>query len=703
MWMEEHIGKRVNHERVEEALDTGASKIATGCPFCRVMITDGVDDVAAANDVPKAEVLDVAQLLLGSLDTSSVTLPEKGTAAKESEERAARVEASTATVEEAKPRRGGRAGSRRNAPGGSAAEAEAPAPTTETKPVTGLGIAGGAKRPGAKKAASRGDRQARGDSRKARSGCAAAKGGLGIAAGAKRPGAKKTATAAEAPAANRPRRKRLPRRRLPSPNPRSRVWASPRVRGVPAPRRQRRPGSGRRAGADRSRARVDCRRAEVDRGRARSQGPRHRPRRPPSGCEKARGACAIRARGTCAARARSTGSPSPSPEPSRRPTATVRPLRHRSRVWASRRVHAHRANGNLFAKSLDSSETMVDVTTHHVPFHATGHHPRQRTFTQSSKLQDVLYEIRGPVHEHATRLEAEGHRILKLNIGNPAPFGFEAPDVIMRDIIQALPNAQGYSDSKGIMPARRAVFTRYELVDGFPKFDVDDVYLGNGVSELITMTLQALLDNGDQVLIPAPDYPLWTASTSLAGGTPVHYLCDETQGWKPDIADLEIKITDRTKAIVVINPNNPTGAVYTREILDADGRSRAQASAAAARRRDLRQDPLRRRRAHRDGFGRPRRADAHLQRAVEGLPGRRLPVRLAGHHRPQGARGQLHRGHQPAGQHAAVPECACAACHSGRAGRPSKHRRPGPARRPAARTARRRLERRSTKSPECHA
>ena len=171
------------------------------------------------------------------------------------------------------------------------------------------------------------------------------------------------------------------------------------------------------------------------------------------------------------------------------------------------------------------------------------------------------------MHEHAARLEAEGHRILKLNIGNPAPFGFEAPDVIMRDIIQALPYAQGYSDSKGIMTARRAVFTRYELVDGFPRFDVDDVYLGNGASELIQMTLQALLDNGDQVLIPAPDYPLWTACTSLAGGTPVHYLCDETQGWMPDIADLESKITDRTKAIVVINPNNPTGAVYTREIL----------------------------------------------------------------------------------------------------------------------------------------
>ncbi|ANB00268.1 aspartate aminotransferase [Mycolicibacterium phlei] len=204
-----------------------------------------------------------------------------------------------------------------------------------------------------------------------------------------------------------------------------------------------------------------------------------------------------------------------------------------------------------------------------VPPRVPGLSPRQhqRVFAQSTKLQDVLYEIRGPVHAHAARLEAEGHRILKLNIGNPAPFGFEAPDVIMRDIIQALPYAQGYSDSKGILPARRAVVTRYELVDGFPYLDVDDVYLGNGVSELITMTTQALLDNGDQVLIPAPDYPLWTAATSLAGGTAVHYLCDETNGWMPDIEDLESKITERTKALVIINPNNPTGAVYTREIL----------------------------------------------------------------------------------------------------------------------------------------
>lgn len=193
--------------------------------------------------------------------------------------------------------------------------------------------------------------------------------------------------------------------------------------------------------------------------------------------------------------------------------------------------------------------------------------PRYRTLQQSTKLQNVLYEIRGPVHAHAARLEAEGHRILKLNIGNPAPFGFEAPDVIVRDMIAALPVAQGYSESKGILSARRAIVTRYELEPGFPELDVDDIYLGNGVSELITMTMQALLDDGDEVLIPAPDYPLWTAMTTLSGGKAVHYLCDEENGWNPDLADIESKITPKTVALLVINPNNPTGAVYSKEVL----------------------------------------------------------------------------------------------------------------------------------------
>ena len=192
---------------------------------------------------------------------------------------------------------------------------------------------------------------------------------------------------------------------------------------------------------------------------------------------------------------------------------------------------------------------------------------RPRTFDQSNKMKDVLYEIRGPVSAEAERLEADGHHILKLNTGNPATFGFDAPDVIMRDMIAALPTAQGYSTSKGIIPARRAVVTRYELVEGFPDFDVEDVFLGNGVSELITMTMQALLNDGDEVLIPAPDYPLWTAACSLSGGKPVHYLCDEEDDWNPSIEDIRSKVTEKTKAIVVINPNNPTGAVYSREIL----------------------------------------------------------------------------------------------------------------------------------------
>ena len=189
-----------------------------------------------------------------------------------------------------------------------------------------------------------------------------------------------------------------------------------------------------------------------------------------------------------------------------------------------------------------------------------------RLVSQSKKLATVCYEIRGPVLAEAKRLEDEGHRILKLNIGNPAPFGFEAPDDILVDVIQALPTAQGYSDSKGIVSARRAIAQHYEVRD-FPRVDIEDIYLGNGVSELIVMAMQGLLDNGDEVLIPAPDYPLWTAAASLSGGTPVHYRCDEQAGWAPDLDDIASKITDRTKAIVVINPNNPTGAVYQTEVL----------------------------------------------------------------------------------------------------------------------------------------
>jgi alanine-synthesizing transaminase len=190
-----------------------------------------------------------------------------------------------------------------------------------------------------------------------------------------------------------------------------------------------------------------------------------------------------------------------------------------------------------------------------------------REIRKSHKLDNVCYEIRGPAMKEAERMEEEGHRILKLNIGNPAPFGFEAPEEILRDVIHNLPISQGYSDSRGLFPARKAVMQYYQS-QGILGVEIDDVFMGNGVSELVVMGLQGLLDNGDEVLVPAPDYPLWTAAVSLSGGTPVHYLCDEQANWFPDLDDIRRKVTPRTKAIVVINPNNPTGAVYSREVLN---------------------------------------------------------------------------------------------------------------------------------------
>ncbi|MFJ9840184.1 pyridoxal phosphate-dependent aminotransferase [Kitasatospora sp. NPDC101155] len=188
-------------------------------------------------------------------------------------------------------------------------------------------------------------------------------------------------------------------------------------------------------------------------------------------------------------------------------------------------------------------------------------------FRQSSKLNGVCYEIRGPVVDQANALEEAGHSVLRLNTGNPAPFGFEAPEEIIQDIIRNLPRAHGYSDSRGILPARRAVVQYYQQ-RGVQGVGVNDVYLGNGVSELIQMAVTALVDDGDEVLVPMPDYPLWTASVRLAGGKAVHYLCDEEAEWYPDLDDIAAKITARTKAIVVINPNNPTGAVYPKELLE---------------------------------------------------------------------------------------------------------------------------------------
>ncbi|WCE30586.1 pyridoxal phosphate-dependent aminotransferase [Vibrio sp. SCSIO 43137] len=184
----------------------------------------------------------------------------------------------------------------------------------------------------------------------------------------------------------------------------------------------------------------------------------------------------------------------------------------------------------------------------------------------SSKLDNVCYDIRGPVLKHAKRMEEEGHKILKLNIGNPAPFGFDAPDEILVDVIRNLPTSQGYADSKGIYSARKAVVQHYQR-RGIRSFDVEDVYIGNGVSELIVMAMQALLNNGDELLVPAPDYPLWTAAVSLSGGNPVHYICDEESDWYPDLEDIKQKINSKTRGIVLINPNNPTGAVYSRDFL----------------------------------------------------------------------------------------------------------------------------------------
>lgn len=189
-----------------------------------------------------------------------------------------------------------------------------------------------------------------------------------------------------------------------------------------------------------------------------------------------------------------------------------------------------------------------------------------RTFTKSHKLDNVLYDVRGPVADEAARMETAGTHILKLNIGNPAPFGFRTPDEVVYDMSQQLPDTEGYSPSKGLFSARKAIM-QYAQLKNIPNVSIDDIYTGNGVSELINLSLSALLDNGDEVLVPSPDYPLWTACVNLAGGTAVHYVCDEDSEWYPDIDDMRSKITDKTKAIVIINPNNPTGALYPKEVL----------------------------------------------------------------------------------------------------------------------------------------
>ena len=184
-----------------------------------------------------------------------------------------------------------------------------------------------------------------------------------------------------------------------------------------------------------------------------------------------------------------------------------------------------------------------------------------KTILKSAKLANVCYDIRGPIMDQARQMEEDGHKIIKLNIGNLAVFGFDAPEEIQQDMIRNLPNSAGYSDSKGIFGARKAVMHETQK-QGIKGVTLEDIYLGNGASELIVMATNALLDNGDELLLPAPDYPLWTAAASLSGGTPVHYICDESKGWMPDLDDIRAKITPKTKGIVVINPNNPTGALY---------------------------------------------------------------------------------------------------------------------------------------------
>lgn len=227
----------------------------------------------------------------------------------------------------------------------------------------------------------------------------------------------------------------------------------------------------------------------------------------------------------------------------------------------------HNTTVTHLATHLTSSQQPYQSVTTQPPINSENTTMPNTVLKKSTKLQNVCYDIRGPLLQTATKMEEEGHKIIKLNIGNPAPFGFEAPQEILSDVAKNLPKAIGYSDSKGIFAARKAILQYYQAKGLLDATNVNDVYLGNGVSELIVMTMQALLNNGDEVLVPMPDYPLWTAATNLAGGSAVHYVCDETNDWQPNINDIKCKITAHTRAIVVINPNNPTGSVYSQDLL----------------------------------------------------------------------------------------------------------------------------------------
>ena len=278
-------------------------------------------------------------------------------------------------------------------------------------------------------------------------------------------------------------------------------------------------------------------------------------------------------------------------------------------------------------------------------------------FPKSSKLDHVCYDIRGPVHKKALQLEEEGNKILKLNIGNPAPFGFEAPDEILVDVIRNLPTAQGYCDSKGLYSARKAIVHYYQT-KGLLDVTVNDVYIGNGVSELITMSMQALLNDGDEILIPAPDYPLWTAAATLAGGNVRHYLCDEENDWFPNLADIEAKITPKTKSHRRHQPQQPYRRGVQQRNPARNRRVGAQTRSDHLRRRNLRQNPLRRSGTPPHRRTRARPTDHHLQRPLQSLPRCRISPRLDGAQRSERTCQRLYRRpryalvHAPMRQHA---------------------------------------------------
>ena len=311
----------------------------------------------------------------------------------------------------------------------------------------------------------------------------------------------------------------------------------------------------------------------------------------------------------------------------------------------------------------------------------------QRPFAsvpKSTKLADVCYDIRGPVLAEAHRLEEEGHRILKLNLGNPAPFGLEAPEEILRDVIHNIPGSTGYCDAKGLYSARKAVMQECQR-QGVRGVDIDDITIGNGVSELICMAMQGLLNDGDEILLPAPDYPLWTAAVRLAGGVPVHYRCDESADWAPDLDDVRAKTTARCRGIVVINPNNPTGAVYPQNVLEEIIRLGAPPAAwsCSPTRSTTRSSTTTR--STTPGRARRRCSYAHLQRPVEGLPRRRLPLRLDDRERPDGTRHRLHRGPGHPRIHAVMRERPGPARHPDGPRRLPEHQRVHRARWPAVR------------------